>query len=1688
MNKIILIFFILFSNFLISQQITLSPPLSIGASSSNGVALNYNLGNTFIGKQSNGISLNVGFLNINLTSSSVSLTSSSSNNTVSNTESITITAVFSESMSPTPTISLTGIVTDATMISTTNSSTWIYTWTQTTTTIFETTATVSASSSSGITYTGSESITITIKNGIAPSGSGTANDPYLVSTYENLIWITENESKWSNYYKQVANINTYNTRYWNDTGTSTSSLEGWSPIGNETTNFTGNYDGDFYSISNLFILRYSANIGLFGKVSNPNNSTSQISNLYIVNPTILGDTNVGSLIGSLVGDNASNYPQVSGCHTFDGNVIGRINTGGLVGYSSNYSKITLSSSDLNVKAISYLNATITTGTASETSFGGLIGKINNNGTISKSYSEGDVYGIGSAGGFVGYMGVDSKISNSYSTAPVQLNYGGVVGGFVGLEENTSSNYGRFNTFSIGGVTSNTSTISATSSFALGGSSGSSSSNGAGNYWDTQTSSQLNNSSEAAARNSSELKTESTFSGWDFEDNWLITGNLNEGYPILRGNNELALVDATMSVTAGTVTISLSEPVYSSTVSGESFQVTDVTLGLLSDVNGSVSAISTTPSSLILSNNNKTFTLTISYTGSFDGDEVLKIGPSSDNEISSTANSAVDSSTYLSINTSEYSAPTLTLSHTSSGTLLTGSDVVTITAIFNESMQSTPTINISGLVTNSLMTSTSSPSIWTYLWDVSSNFSGEVSAVVSGSDLFGNQYAGTESITFTIDNYKPTVALTKSGNQNILTNTNTVTLTATFSEAMQATPTISITGIVTNSLMTSTASNSIWIYPWTVSTTISGEVSAVVSGSDLLGNVYSGSDSLTFTIDNLGPSVILSSSDVDNVVSINDQVTITASFNEDMKSSPVISITSVTTNTVMTATSSSTWTYLWTVSSTTNTSFSATVSGLDLLGNIYTGTESITFIKDQTGPEIISVTTTMEYIDVAFSEGVYGVSTSDNGNTSLTEVASNGFIIKDGDGVNSQITITSNSKADNNNLSGGETTVRFYITIPPGVVLGNQYFITATSSSVFDIDINPMSINQANNIIVFDNDADNDGVINAIDICPFTPAGETVNVTGCAIFEIDTDRDGITNLNKDGSKNDNCPLNFNPLQEDWDQDGEGDLCDLDPVIEVSIYDVEETAEVGTVVANISTKGFITADFNDGEISLSIQDGSGLFELAGNNIILIGELDYETPPISYNINISAVTAFGSSVVSAKINVIDIQNTSYETSFQVSVFKVDGLTNPDITSKGYKRFHNPFNRGVGKWKIRKKITGGADAKLFVIKVPPPVSKRRDEEPEEYLAFIDPPSFDNPMDHNKDNVYEVDVEYFNTEDGAPEIAVPITQFQLQVAEGTETILELQSRLALPNDDSDGDGIPDVDDNSPLISNPDQIDLDGDGIGDVSDDFDQDGVWNPSDDCTETPLGRRVGPDGCEIFYLSSENFKLYKTEKCPGKNSITIKFDNVLPVYNIDITGAINEQQTYQGSNWNLNDLSGGTYKLCITVEGVKSSEFERCFEVTINDAVPLTVFASKNQDQELVTFQLSGGDVYDIVHNGITTQSARSSQNIQLKKGINTVKITTGLECQGVFEEQYFVSENIAYSPNPFNEKLNLFIGGTDTEVKIEIFSTEGRLINSLSGNLSDNNRSVSVNTQNLNMGSYIIKLSGKTVKQSFIAIKE
>jgi hypothetical protein len=69
---------------------------------------------------------------------------------------------------------------------------------------------------------------------------------------------------------------------------------------------------------------------------------------------------------------------------------------------------------------------------------------------------------------------------------------------------------------------------------------------------------------------------------------------------------------------------------------------------------------------------------------------------------------------------------------------------------------------------------------------------------------------------------------------------------------------------------------------------------------------------------------------------------------------------------------------------------------------------------------------------------------------------------------------------------------------------------------------------------------------------------------------------------------------------------------------------------------------------------------------------------------------------------------------------------------------------------------------------------------------------------------------------------------------------------------DTDGDGVPDEQDNCPTVPNTDQANFDGDAFGDACDpDDDNDDVADEADACLWTPLGSVVNTDGCSIAQL---------------------------------------------------------------------------------------------------------------------------------------------------------------------------------------------------------------------------------------------
>ena len=94
-------------------------------------------------------------------------------------------------------------------------------------------------------------------------------------------------------------------------------------------------------------------------------------------------------------------------------------------------------------------------------------------------------------------------------------------------------------------------------------------------------------------------------------------------------------------------------------------------------------------------------------------------------------------------------------------------------------------------------------------------SGIYTATVSGSDSQGNYNSGTQSITFRVDSSTPTVTITTNDPDNTIKPGDPINITATFSEAMASSPTITIGSAVNNVALTETSSTT-FTYSWTTS--------------------------------------------------------------------------------------------------------------------------------------------------------------------------------------------------------------------------------------------------------------------------------------------------------------------------------------------------------------------------------------------------------------------------------------------------------------------------------------------------------------------------------------------------------------------------------------------------------------------------------------------------------------------------------------------------------------------------------------------------------------------------------------------------------------------------------------------------------------------------------------------------------
>ena len=377
-------------------------------------------------------------------------------------------------------------------------------------------------------------------------GTGTEDDPYLISTPQQLAYLSylvnnssTNSQYASLYYEQTADIDL--SAYY------------WSGIGlfidyNEYYVFSGDYNGNDYIISGLYIyseqdggIVEESGYGLFSLVEgNSSAHPSKIHNIKLVsgNLIVLGYyQNCGGIVG------AGRYVHIFNCT----NRIDIINTqacaGGIVG-SVWYGEIYNCFNSGNIST-------------RDSYGGGIVGMLSGN--LSNCYNVGSVTSSERAGGIVGQVS-DCLITNCYNTGTIRQSFSGTYSSVGGIAGTGGSINGIFNCFNLG--------ILGTSNYT-GGIIGRGSSAGSsyidsdylqycyvadyytygvigdrGSYMHCEQCTIENAKDISWYTNSSNWYADHP---WDFENTWSFIEGMNDGYPVL---TELSIVTISFDVNGG----------------------------------------------------------------------------------------------------------------------------------------------------------------------------------------------------------------------------------------------------------------------------------------------------------------------------------------------------------------------------------------------------------------------------------------------------------------------------------------------------------------------------------------------------------------------------------------------------------------------------------------------------------------------------------------------------------------------------------------------------------------------------------------------------------------------------------------------------------------------------------------------------------------------------------------------------------------------------------------------------------------------------------------------------------------------------------------------------------------------------------------------------------------------------------
>lgn len=219
-----------------------------------------------------------------------------------------------------------------------------------------------------------------IADGFA-AGEGTQDNPFQIETAAQLAYfaktVNEGEAYLHKYIVLTADIDLANKE--------------WTPIGNYSNPFKGNFNGDNHTVTGMQISGELDRVGLFGECIKFN-VNSAIKNITVKDSVICGINFVGAIVGYAEGINIEN------CRSIGNTINGKTDVGGICGKIGGYS----------------------------------VGK------VSQCYNSSKVTGRGRVGGIAGMGGIAENCLNTGEIMIIDKAYQSACGGIFGIFDDTTA--------------------------------------------------------------------------------------------------------------------------------------------------------------------------------------------------------------------------------------------------------------------------------------------------------------------------------------------------------------------------------------------------------------------------------------------------------------------------------------------------------------------------------------------------------------------------------------------------------------------------------------------------------------------------------------------------------------------------------------------------------------------------------------------------------------------------------------------------------------------------------------------------------------------------------------------------------------------------------------------------------------------------------------------------------------------------------------------------------------------------------------------------------------------------------------------------------------------------------------------------------------------------------------------------